>query len=235
MSLIIMLWVVILITVLTIGIVVFEKLSKMSFVNKSSDITLTIYVAVLFVCLIAYFILSKPEWEAANVTSDKQHYAQMNDVKSALHKGDVDQVKNNLINEQLFNYEGEVLYLEQVEGDNNWFSILIERKSENDGVIEVKQYNTGTTLNNINVTDKVKPFRLNVEGEVLRVMDAEPTTIHFTFYKKEFPISQFTEEKESNHEYGTNSYMGADVIYLRIPNDVLVKNETNVPVDYVEK
>ena len=234
MNLVIMVWIVILIIILIIGIIAFEKLSKMSIVNKSSNITLTIYVAVLLVCLIAYFILPKPEWEAANVTNYKQHYAQMNDVKSALHKGDVDQVKNNLINEQSFNYEGEVLYLEQVEGDNNWFSILIERKSENDGVIEVKQYNTGTTLNNIDVTDMVKPFRLNVEGDVLSVMDAELTPINFTFYKKEFPISQFTEEKESNPEYGSNSYMGADLLYLRIPNGVLIKNETNLEVSYVE-
>jgi len=218
------------------GIIVFEKLFKRRLVIKNSHIALTIYVSILLVCSIIYLLLPKSELDANSYQGDLQQQAEAEQLLTEINAGNIKKVKDYTIGEQSFKYDRDEIYLKDLIPEDGWFEIVIDRKSNDDGLIEAHYLNTGMYLNGVNVTNKLESLRFKVVGDELIVENPNPTNVNLKLYKKEFPITQFTSRNGDvdSSEYHISFNVGYNVIYLRIPNNVLVKNETPYTVEYVE-
>lgn len=217
--------------IMIIFIIAIVLISRKAAFIKNVNVVLSVYLFILFVSAIVYFILPKSE----SGQGVEQQYAGTDQILSEIYAGNVDQVEEYVIDTQSFEYQGQELKLE--ESDDMWlYGVVIERKAEEDGIIEVRQLNTGMYLNNVNISDKINPVNFRVTNDALVLQNPAPTNVEMTFYKKEFPITQFTSGNNEIQENHDDSYdIGYNIIYLRIPSNVLVKNETPFTVTYVKE
>lgn len=117
------------------------------------------------------------------------------------------------------------IYAEEQHGSN---IVLVERKSTNDEIINVTQYYTRTILGNIEVTDEMKPFEIDLFKHTLSIVYPELLDITVGKFAKEFTITQFTGEgglfDTMNNELDAR---GESVIYVKVPKNVKIHDPSD--------
>jgi hypothetical protein len=123
-----------------------------------------------------------------------------------------------------FPYEGKQLEVTQVDAQQSIPFILVERK-EDDGQIEVIHYYTRAIIENIELTDELAPFTVQLEKDQLMISDPNVIDMHVGKFAKEFTISQFTSQNGLNLFSDVNHIGGTTVLYIRVPKSVEVEGE----------
>lgn len=123
-----------------------------------------------------------------------------------------------------FPYEAKQLEVTQVDERHGIPFILIERK-EDDGQIEVIQYYTRAIIENIELTDEIAPFTIQLEKNQLMISNPNVIDMHVGKFAKEFTISQFTSQNGIDLFSDVNHIHGANVLYIRVPKNVEVEGE----------
>lgn len=125
-----------------------------------------------------------------------------------------------------FPYEGEKL---EIIGDNEESSYvfkLIERKDVNDKKVEVTQYATRSIKQHIDLTDQIKPYRIQLEKNILKLAGPSPIDIQIGQFNNEFTITQITEGWSMDDPfYHDDDVWSETVLYIRVPKDVEIKGE----------
>lgn len=124
-----------------------------------------------------------------------------------------------------FPYEGKLLDITQVDEQYSTAFILVERKDVEDEQVEVAQYYTRTILENIELTDDIAPFTIELEEERLTISDTNVIDIDVGKFAKEFTISQFTSRNGIDLFSDENRIRGENVLYIRVPKNVEVEGE----------
>ena len=236
MTLLIFAPIIIIVALISLYVIIAKKAVRIKNINR----VLMIYILVLFVFTMIYFVVPKSEVQLEAVEIKEVHDMEQldkmsNSMYSYLEKGELDQVKDNIIDEQIYRYDGKEIILEETPGIEEWLNIYIEVKDHNDGVINVTQVHTGTYVNNMDVTAYINPSKLVFNNGQLKFDDPEPKYLKMTSFKKEFPITQFSGEKDENLGFSSSTYLGNNMMYIQIPKDTVVKNETSFDVQYVKK
>ncbi|MBZ5750787.1 hypothetical protein [Metabacillus rhizolycopersici] len=122
-----------------------------------------------------------------------------------------------------FPYEGKQLEITQVDEQYSSAFILVERKDVEDNQVEVTQYYTRTIIENIELTDDIVPFTIELEEERLTISDTNMIDIHVGKFAKEFTISQFTSRNGIDLFSDVNRIGGENVLYIRVPKNVEVE------------
>lgn len=193
---------------------------------------LLIYSAVLLLSIFIFEMLPFEWIEMTNATEQQLLEEQM-DIVDAIEDGRTDQIDPAYVqNTWEFAYKGEQLQIHQKENGYD-YPIVIERKDENDGLIE------GTFFASIffdgnDITDEMQDFLdLSLNGDTLSINSlAEETVYKMTVYKKEFVINQFS--KEASEQSIWNSHLGEmQYLYLRVPKDIEIIKEEDLFIHYV--
>ncbi|MDD4168866.1 MAG: hypothetical protein PHD36_01155 [Desulfotomaculaceae bacterium] len=113
-------------------------------------------------------------------------------------------------------------------------AIVAERKDRADGKIEGFSYATNTIVELIDFSEVMKPHRVTLEGNVLKVDAPEQLKLEVGAFSREFVVSQIL-GKPTMSDHHSRSAAGAPLLYLRIPANVEVqsKNPKN-PITFVE-
>lgn len=109
----------------------------------------------------------------------------------------------------------------QVTGADNSSGVMIiaDQKDTNDGKIEVISYATKTILEGIDVTKDIKLPKVSLEGNILEITMPEQYRVEIAKFSKDFVMTQLT---RAGKEQGTQNIIGAQVLYLRIPQKVQI-------------
>lgn len=106
--------------------------------------------------------------------------------------------------------------------------IFVETKEENDRKIEFYIYGRELTVDNIDFSEKLEPYRSELAGDTLYITPFQQK-ITISIASDSFPVRQRTGEPFMNHSFST----GGQILYLRVPADVKVKAGENVYLEYV--
>lgn len=130
-----------------------------------------------------------------------------------------------------FPYKGKKLYIKSTDEEYHQGLIIVEKKTVNDGKIDAFFYQTPTGMGKVNLTEKIKPVSMKLSGNRLSL--TEPNNIKFSLSKSksEFTITQFTGEDWTNQS--PSSYLGERLLYIRIPSDLELVDESNLYLQYV--
>jgi hypothetical protein len=101
-------------------------------------------------------------------------------------------------------------------------NVLVERKDENDGIIEATHYFTGAILEMIDVSAQVRPVEVTLTGNTLMITEPEQ-------YKIE--VIRFTQDSMAAQILGGGfawrpfliDVIGVQLLYLRIPQGVKIE------------
>ncbi|WP_045514886.1 hypothetical protein [Neobacillus niacini] len=110
--------------------------------------------------------------------------------------------------------------------------IIVERKNDNDGKIEAAFYKTGSSINDMAISELDKPLRMEMGKNTLRLQNPEKLKLEFSQFQHAFPINQFTGKGDFSDS--NNFYEGTSILYLKIPNDLELNTTFEIDIQYVE-
>ncbi|MEH7010826.1 hypothetical protein V7087_08385 [Neobacillus niacini] len=110
--------------------------------------------------------------------------------------------------------------------------IIVERKNDNDGKIEAAFYKTGSSINNMAISELDKPLRMEMGKNTLRLENPEKLILEFSQFQHAFPINQFTGKGDFSDS--NNFYEGTSILYLKIPKDLELNTTFEIDIQYVE-
>ncbi len=116
-------------------------------------------------------------------------------------------------------------------------TIVAERKDRADGLVEIINYATETTIEGFDFSDKVRPHQAALQDNVLQITGPQRLEVVLGMFCREFAASQILGEDTAMLERGassinTRTVPGSQLLYLRIPADMEV--QADIPVVYVE-
>ncbi|MGM0876246.1 MAG: hypothetical protein ACQEWV_16115 [Bacillota bacterium] len=194
---------------------------------------LSFYGVLLLVALVLFYVLpnerslnyivdNKPELAKAEKAS--QQLTMATSEGKQIDKENIDGVK--VKKRWDFTYEGKKLEITGYDEQYASGFTLVERKDVNDNKIEVTQYHTRTIIQNIELTNEVGPFIIELAEDTLTIGDPNDIEFHVGKFDKEFTITQFTEEWSIEDPFSNEEDIwGENVLYIRVPKDVEVNGE----------
>lgn len=201
--------------------------------SKSITWLLGGYVVVLIISTVLFFqIPSQPKTNFAEEI-DRGHSTNL---EYMISQDMLDEVSDFIVNEKEIPYEKDYLNIQLNLNDSNDrhhnIKILVERKNEADQLIEAVIYQTPTFINDWNITEYIDPLQVDVTLSAL-LIDNIWKEFSYASFKKEFPFSQFEEDRQSM--FGEIIVYGEELLFLRIPKDVELIEKENVNIVYLNE
>ncbi|KAA0550377.1 hypothetical protein FZW96_03295 [Bacillus sp. BGMRC 2118] len=193
------------------------------------------YGTILAISTIIFIILPHDSDKEYRRLSDKEmeqinNYDYTLDVLDSAKKGKIENTKGVYRNKKWeFDFTGEKLSL--VKGDGIGTLVVVEKKDKNDGKVEVSSYASELIIENVASQEKLNPPGVELNGENLRIIMPEMQELNYSMINKEFTITQFKQKKSIN-DYQGSMTMAHEILYIRIPKDVIISGSD---FEFVEK
>ncbi|WP_062107140.1 hypothetical protein [Bacillus niameyensis] len=216
-----------LILLIAIPIIFLSKRKAGSFGNKKVVKTLLIlYAAILILSVFIFELLPLKEEGIPRVRDERKTH----ELEQAIFDGRLEVVDPMMIRDEWKkDYQGKKLTITVDSNGDYYFPIIVERKPENDGVIEGK-FIVSFQYNGLDFTERINPVEVVLNGDRLHVMGAGTyVSIKAATYQKEFVLSQFSEKRGSMFE---NDHFHIRSLYLRIPQDVEIEGNDDLFLNY---
>lgn len=190
------------------------------------------YLSILLICTGLSPLLPKGEITYQKVDGN-QLERDSNELYEAAIKGNIETVDSEyIVKTRKFNYTEKQLNIAILNDDFLSASIFVERKTSNDGEIEALQYQTGSGINDLSISDLLQPLKINIDKNTLILENPEKLTLEFSQFQQAFPIKQFT----GKGDFGDSSHFinGTSILYLKIPKDLELTTTNEIALEYVE-
>lgn len=148
-------------------------------------------------------------------------------------EGNIDRIDNKFINKKWnLDYEEQELTIATENDELISTAIIVERKTTNDGKIEAIHYKTRSTVNNMEITELENPLRIELNENTLSIKNPEKVVLKFSQFQQAFTVNQFTGEKPFSR--ATHFYGGTSILYLKIPKDLKLIDQSNINYQFIE-
>lgn len=152
-------------------------------------------------------------------------------IDDAIFNGRTEEVDPRFImKEWKWKYSGKELGVEE----QDWFDgmVIVERKDDNDGIIDGTYY-ANSVVGGIDLTNEYQPREVTLEKQTLYLKGQwEEKEMKFAIFEKEFVITQFTGERKGGMNFG--GFMEINYLYLKIPKDLkIIPENDEVFIHYV--
>ncbi|VEF49827.1 Uncharacterised protein [Bacillus freudenreichii] len=187
-----------------------------------------VLIASVFVFEVLPINKDEPDFSSS---SDSQMEKEMNRVNDALFNGRTEEVDSRyVLKEWQWNYNGKELLLKNQDWLNG--TVIVERKAENDGIVEGAFY-ANSVVGGIDLTNEYQSWDVKLEKDILHLKGKwEEKNLKFTVFEKEFVIIQFTGERKGGMGFG--GFMEINYLYLKVPKDLkLVPENEDIYIHYV--
>ena len=131
----------------------------------------------------------------------------------------VDDVR--ILGEWQFSLAGDSLKITGSHPDRG-LNVLVERKDENDGLIEATHYFTGTILEMIDVSAQVRPVEIALTENTLIITEPEQYEIEVIRFSQDFMAAQILGDGAARRQFLFDA-IGNQLLYLRVPKNVQVE------------
>jgi len=199
--------------------------------GKKTMMIFLIYVSLLFLSMVVYYVAADKELSfASNITSEEL-YRESDELFKLLQDGDINQINPNYVrNNWSFPYEQDQISIDQSTSSGNGWQIMIKRKEQNDGEIDITYYSGPTTINGYDVSTKLDEFVIELNEDVLRIPQSTLADFNYIIFEKPYVASQFNEKRD----WMNIVEQGRSVIYLEIPNNLEVLDSSYLNnIEYV--
>ncbi len=204
------------IIILFIGLYVIQGYAQ----NQGLKWIFVSFSAILFGSTIIFYLLPEPKNTNLDFLTDhgeiaKAKLSYSNLVDAAL-AGDIDEVKDvKVLHQWSLDFSGESLDIPATNFADPL--IFVERKSTDDGQVEVLQYGSQVMFGSIDFSKKIKPLNLDLTGNILTISQPEPLEIAIAGFKKDFVVAQFTKRDDGPLVNPADYRSFLQAVYVKIP------------------
>ncbi|SDH63357.1 hypothetical protein [Alteribacillus bidgolensis] len=190
------------------------------------------YAAVLLFSSALFFLIAGEENGTEEEISAEIAEQEAQKLQAAAREGKDKSINKNYIKKQwTFEYDESQLSIETPDNNVNGTDILIERKEENDHVIEADYYQTPSSIEGKMAEPARNPSIQQTETALI-IRKPEEDRLEYSAFKEEFPFNQGAEK--INVFENSSLSLGSTLIYLRVPKDLDV-NMDPYQVQYVNE
>ncbi|MGO4886673.1 hypothetical protein ACJ2A9_02860 [Anaerobacillus sp. MEB173] len=187
------------------------------------------YVALLILSVGVYVLIPKGEVYPKHELSQHEMDQEIQKFYNAVHQGRVDDVEPSYIKKTWeFDYDNEQIGLVNKYYDT---SVVVEKVDAPDKGINAVYYSAPAVVGDINISDQIKPIDVILDGNELVVIAPEPVELKLAQFRKEFTLTQFSEENSKNIYH--SSFIGNNILYLQIPRHIELTHDPNLYIQYI--
>ncbi|MDR7238474.1 hypothetical protein [Neobacillus drentensis] len=210
-----------------------NKKGKYSYGNRVRWIVAG-YISLLLICgMVVTFSSAKnrADFKTINIDElDKESAA----LDNAAVAGKIDTVDKKYIEKKWsFDYQDQKLNVVLVNGEFLNTQIFVERKKTNDHKIEAISYRTRSSVNEMDISKRINPTRLELAEGTLSLRNPKKTTLEFSVFNHVFAVNQFT-GGDSLFSHHSSFYDGQSILYMRIPKDLELINKSDLNIQFVK-
>lgn len=192
------------------------------------------YIAVLLICVVLAAVHPVKTTDGLKKVNYKDVEQESIDLYETAVEGRIDQVDKKFIRKQWeFTLTGQQLDISVENEEYQNTSIIVERKNTNDGKMEAVFYRTRSNVDGIDITELATPPKLVLTEAGLTLKNPKKGKLAFLVFSSPFSVSQFTGEASfSDHDSPITH--GQSILYLRIPKDLVLPDQSNLNLQFVE-
>jgi hypothetical protein len=191
------------------------------------------YVTILLICTGVSPLLPDKEVTYKTINNSQELDKESTELYEAAFEGNIDRIDNKFINKKWsLGYEEQELTIATENDELISTAVIVERKTTNDGKIEALHYKTRSGVNNMEITELENPLRIELNGNTLTIMNPEKVKLKFSQFQQAFTVNQFTGEKPFRH--ATHFYGGTSILYLKIPKDLKLNDQSHINYQFIE-
>lgn len=223
------------ILIIILGIVKILRSGRMKKVLQGSRLRWMLggYVAILLICTGVSPLLPYKEVNYKIINNSQDIDKESTELYEAAIEGNIDKIDNNYITKRWsLGYEEQELNIATENDELISTAVIVERKTVNDGKIEALHFKTRSGVNNMEITELEKPITVELNGKTLTIMNPEKVKLKFSQFQQAFTVNQFTSEKPFRHS--TRFYGGTSILYLKIPKDLKLVDNSNINYQFIE-
>ncbi|MDR7001234.1 hypothetical protein [Neobacillus niacini] len=191
------------------------------------------YITVLLVCFV--FDVAHPVngmMEDRKIVKEKDLNRENSELYVAALEGKIAETGNQFIVKKWdFDYHGKKLNITSENGEFFNERVVVERKKGNDGKIEAVYYQTRSSVDHREISEKKRPIRIQLSEATLMLGEQERVELKFSQFENAFTVNQFSGSGWFNHE--SNFYEGQGIVYLQIPKDLDLEAQSEFDLQYV--
>ncbi|MDM5318129.1 hypothetical protein QUF49_19190 [Fictibacillus sp. b24] len=191
-------------------------------------------VVLLLATAISFTLLPQNVTEGKMVTRsemDKVQEAQSKVLERAFN-GKLENFKGTFLEKENWSFptKENTLDVNMIDKEMYGIMVFVEKKKNNDGVIEAAHYYGKSYIDGMDFTDKLESPSLEFDGKTLSIKAPKMLEVSFTKFSQGFAFSQFSGTGNAFEDRHT-SVMGNDFILLSVPRDLKINGDVN----YVNK
>lgn len=219
--------------ILLLIIVLFIALSKIRISFGKTNLVTGFYLLLLLTSIPVYYAIAEPKMsEPVKVIETgpgqyKYDDFQLNTFYDAFSKGRLNQYKHaEIVAQWNFDYQEERLKITAPEDEHYFTPIAVEKKDACDGKLEVFSYAPKFPKR----LTLVNPPGIRLQANKLEISPPDETYLKAVQFYHDFTMAQFTGRGTS--VLRMNYLLGHEVLYLRIPKDLLIDTDKSTE-DYL--
>ncbi|NWQ42495.1 hypothetical protein MLOOGBEN_17470 [Bacillus sp. EB106-08-02-XG196] len=223
------------ILIIILGIVRILRSGRMKKVLQGSRLRWMLggYVVILLICTGVSPLLPYKEVNYKIINNSQDIDKESTELYEAAVKGNIDKIDNKFVSKVWsLGYEERELNITTENDELISTAVIVERKTANDGKIEALHFKTRSGVNNMEITELEKPITVELNGKTLTIMNPEKVKLKFSQFQQAFTVNQFTGEKPFRHS--TRFYGGTSILYLKIPKDLKLVDNSNINYQFIE-
>ena len=155
------------------------------------------YIVLLLLSSLAVYILPEKAF-IQNLEDQNQQISQAHEITASIfdiaQQGELDNTPGIYKKADLsFQIAGDRLELASTDSFD-FHDIFVKRKESDNGLVQVSSYMTSSLVNGIDVTPKILPPVIKLEGNKLKISPLEHYELNYTAFKPDFTTEQFTRD-----------------------------------------
>ena len=207
-----------------------RKKSTRQINKKWTYVFLTTYAAALLIATIAVELIDTTSLNNQPKAESNEH---LNRLTTAIQNGDIGSIDSSNILSKRTQTIGKTLRMNAQGNDIN-STIIVERKSENDGLIEETLIKPHLLLGEYDFSDQLKYEIPEWTAYSITFLEPPLTEITYTTYQEAYLLSQFTRtSRQRNNSHHTSERQIA--VHLLVPKDLIITADERLYINYINE
>lgn len=195
--------------------------------NKVMKFTFIVYTAILLCSFVILYVLPKKDFIPVATNKQKavamvySNFSHPSSFFNSVKGGTSDTYKNGSWS---FNFNGKLLEITSPK----YVYIMVDQKAVNDNKVEVTYYRNNLIVYGNNYSHKVKSLNVTSKGNKINISYPEKRSFECFQFINDFTLNQFSDKNIARQDFGSNSELSPDIIYLRIPHNVVIDKPNQI-------
>lgn len=220
---------------IVIGIIMLKNLKLFSIPTNLKKYLVIIYLVVLLISSFSLnFVSGNKLTKYEGINAYRLNTPNLDNFKQLLAENKLDFSKD-FIKKASYNFNYNKKENLEIRTTSNDVILVAEKKSVDDGKIEVMNYDANSYFNGTNITNKIKPPSITLTDNELQLLylDNSTTQVKTMQFDVDFSTNQFINKTRYTRSLDYSASFGIKIIYIKIPKGLEITTSSPTGIEMI--